>query len=442
MREWAFAALIFGILLLYPIWNGYPFLFPDSWGYYGVCPDLMRSPVLGCALRPATLAAGPWAYVAVQCAAAALALAYLRGPVLGGRHGLAMCLALLASGLGFFTGWLMADAWSLLGLIGLFAVATGRFGPGAALLLSFACATHLGNFPIYGAAALMMLPFVAGRLKYAARVLLCLALAAAAVFGLSLFRGQPRHGGPSLNVMLASRILHDVPRVLEEKCRNAPGFELCAQKEAVLKYAAEDHQSFTWNTPTNLGLGWEKADRLSREIVLFSLREMPRFFRDHLEAALANTAALLFDTKLSNGFEPFGPGSVAVEDLRATFPADVDAYLRSHQADGSLERLMQQMDRSLGGLVRLAAVACMIAVATSWRTRSADPLIRLAALALAAGLANAFIMSNLSGVYGRYQARLAFLLLFPGFALLGRALGHLSRGWRGGHGEGPPQFPD
>ncbi len=131
IHEWAFAALLFGLLLLYPVWNGYPFLFPDSWGYYGVCPDEMRSPVLGCALRPVTLAGGPWAFAAVQCAATALSLAYLWGPA--ARHGAMAspwCLALLASGVGFYSGWLMADVWSLFGTLGLFAVATGRFRAG------------------------------------------------------------------------------------------------------------------------------------------------------------------------------------------------------------------------------------------------------------------------------------------------------------------------
>ncbi|MCK7505934.1 MAG: hypothetical protein MZV70_18925 [Desulfobacterales bacterium] len=35
--------------------NGFPFLFPDFWGYSGACPDEMRSPVLGCAMRPVHL---------------------------------------------------------------------------------------------------------------------------------------------------------------------------------------------------------------------------------------------------------------------------------------------------------------------------------------------------------------------------------------------------
>ena len=57
--------------------NGFPFLFPDSWGYSGACPDEMRSPVLGCAMRPFTWLAGHWAYALVQCAVTAFAVVLL-----------------------------------------------------------------------------------------------------------------------------------------------------------------------------------------------------------------------------------------------------------------------------------------------------------------------------------------------------------------------------
>ena len=75
--EGVLSAVVFGLLLLHPLLNGYPFLFPDSWGYFGACPDEMRSPVLGCAMRPFTSIGGNWAYVAVQCAATAFAMVLL-----------------------------------------------------------------------------------------------------------------------------------------------------------------------------------------------------------------------------------------------------------------------------------------------------------------------------------------------------------------------------
>lgn len=136
--EWACTALVFGLLMLHPIINGFPFLFPDFWGYSGACPDEMRSPVLGCAMRPFTWIGGNWAYAAVQCAATAFAMVLLWSRVLERRHTGALCAALLASGLGLFSGWVMADVWTLTGLIGLFVIVSGHFHPAAAGLLAFA----------------------------------------------------------------------------------------------------------------------------------------------------------------------------------------------------------------------------------------------------------------------------------------------------------------
>jgi hypothetical protein len=115
--EWFSFVLIFGLLLLHPVLNGYPFLFGDSWAYCCKCPDATRSPVLGCLLRPAVLAAGNWGYVVIQCAAAAFAFAFLSGIVLKRNHPYALVVSLLVSGAGIFAGWILADIWTLIGLI-------------------------------------------------------------------------------------------------------------------------------------------------------------------------------------------------------------------------------------------------------------------------------------------------------------------------------------
>ena len=96
--EWAAFALTFGVVLLPSLLNGFPFLFPDSWGYSGACPDEMRSPVIGCAMRPFTWLAGHWAYAVVQCAVTAFAVVLLWSRALKRRGTLALGAALLLSG--------------------------------------------------------------------------------------------------------------------------------------------------------------------------------------------------------------------------------------------------------------------------------------------------------------------------------------------------------
>jgi hypothetical protein len=320
--------------------NGFPFLFPDFWGYSGACPDEMRSPVLGCAMQPFTRFGGNWAYVVVQCAATAFALVLLWSRALKRQHTGALCAAALASGVGLYSGWVMADAWTLIGLIGLFVVASGNFHPLAALLLAFACGTHFGNFPVFGTAALAMLPFVRERARYALRTVGCFLAAVALVVAMNLIGGQIKFGSGNGSVFIASRVLHDMPELLELKCRQDPDFTLCQRKGEVIAWSAENHQSFTWSGFYNLGLDWPQYNRVCRELVLFSLRDDPRRLFEHAAAALRNTWRLLIFPELSNGFEPFGPDSFVAGDLRIAFPDELEAYLSSRQANGDLEDLL------------------------------------------------------------------------------------------------------
>jgi len=422
LPEWAAFALVSGLLLLPSFVNGFPFLFPDSWGYSGACPDEMRSPVLGCSMRPVTWLGGNWAYAVVQSAAAAAAIVLLWSRVLKRRSTAALLIAVIASGVGLFSGWVMADVWTLVGFICLFVIAVGHFHPIVAGGLAFACGVHFGNFPTFGATALALLPIVPARRRYIVRVGLCIVGAAALVMAANLIGGSIKFGSGNGSVFLASRILHDMPEVLELKCRQDPDFQMCRRKDEVLAWSAENHQSFTWTGFYNLGLDWPDFNRICRELVLFSLRDAPRSLFTHAAAAVRNSARLLFLPELSNGFETYGPDSFVAEDLRIAFPADVAPYLRSRQANGDLERFLKKLDAPFAALVWLANLGCLISVVRGRNHCRSDVLVQLALFALIAAVANAVFMSNLSGVFGRYQARIEFLPIFAALALIGRRI--------------------
>ena len=77
----------------------------------------MRSPTLGFAMRPVILIAGIWGFVIVQTAATALSLAFLSKYVFGDVRKRVVFLSIVLAGVGLFSGWLMADIWTVMGLI-------------------------------------------------------------------------------------------------------------------------------------------------------------------------------------------------------------------------------------------------------------------------------------------------------------------------------------
>ncbi len=420
LPEWGAFALVFSLLLLPALLNGFPFLFPDSWGYSGACPDELRSPVLGCAMRPFTWAGGNWAYAIVQSAATAAAIVLLWSRVLKRRGLGAVLAAVIAAGVGLFSGWVMADVWTLVGFICLFAIGAGYFHPLAAGALAFACGAHFGNFPIFGTAALALLPIVRARKAYAVQVALCFAAAAGLIVGANLFGGSIKFGSGNGTVFLASRILHDMPEVLVRKCGQDPGFAMCPRRDEVLAWSTENHQSFTWVAYYNLGLAWPEFNRVCRELVLFSLRGAPESIYAHAAAVTRNTLRLLLFPDLSNGFETFGSDSFVAEDLRRAFPADVAPYQRSQQATGALEPFLKKLDAPFIAVVWLSLCGCLFFVFLGRRRLREDTTLQLAFYALTAAVVNALFMSNLSGVFGRYQARIAFLPILAVLMLIAR----------------------
>lgn len=422
-----FFAACFGLMLLHPLLNGFPLLFPDSWAYCAECPDGTRSPVLGCATRPLVAAAGIWGYVVFQCAAVAWVFTLLTGAVFQRRDAAAVLAAIVVSGAGIFAGWVLADVWTLAGLICLFAVSSGCASPPTLLLLAFALATHFGNFPVYAATAFGFLPFVRERLKFTLRVVVCTLAALSLAAASNLLGGRLKltsGNGPSF---LAARMLHDFPGLIEDVCRERPDFGLCRHKAEVLHWSQADPGSFIWIFIDQLGYDSAEFSRLSGELVLYSLSKYPGYYPRHLAAAVRNTLELLSVYELSDGHTPYAAEPYVFETMQPHFPGQGDRYRESLQGDGRLQALLKAVEVPLTALVWVSTLAGFAYAVARRRSLGDDPLARFAVFALVAVLANAFFMSTISGVFGRYHARLGFLLLFPGIALAARGLHALAR---------------
>lgn len=424
--EWISFAITFSILILYPLMSGYPFINWDSWGYAsGSCPSNIRSPVLGCAMRPVVLLGGPWGFVIAQSAVTAYLLVFLSNLVLKRYHNkYVFYIAIIIAGVGIHTGSLMADVWTLIGFICLFVISIGYVYPIMAILLAISYAVHFGNFIVYTATAFLFLFFVKYKLKYITTILFCLLGAFVLIITANLFKGSiwisPRLGGMSL---LSSRILHDIPEVIDNKCIEDPDFKFCEIQEDIHIWSDPDIlQRLTFKGRLKLNLSWDEFNELSKEMVFYSLKGN---YLKHLLALFQNTYALISSYDLSHGVSSLPKDSAPVRGLKRWFPDDLDDYLKSWQASGRVKKALIRLETPLSLLFGLTFIICLVYIVYHWKTRHEDVIVKLSCFAVIAVFLNAFIMSVMSGPFSRFHTRIGFLMIFPAFIIVSRLIEHI-----------------
>jgi len=372
-------------------------------------------------MRPAVLLGGPWGYVVVQSAATAFSLVFLSNIVLKRYYKYTFYISLIISGVGFYAGFLLADVWTLIGFICLFSISIGYGYAIIAVLLAFSCSVHYGNFPIFTATALLFLPFVRYKAKYITIIFFCILSAIVLISTANLFGGlririSPRLGG---FILLSSRILHDIPEVIDRKCLDDPEFKLCEIKEEIHRWSSSpSFHNWTWNGRKQLNISWNEFNELSKEVVFYSLKG---FFIEHLSALVRNTYSLLSSYELSYGIMPYSADgdSEAIRGLKRHFPDELHVYLKSWQARGKVRKL-EKLEMPLSVFFGLSIMICLAYIGLYWKTRHEDVILKLSIFAVIAVLMNAFFVTAINGPYGRFQPRIGFLLIFPALALISR----------------------
>ena len=417
--DWTGVAFIFGLLMLYPLMNGYPFIYYDSWTYAsGLCRPSMRSPILGCAMRPIILAAGIWGYVIVQTAATAISFVFLSRYVFGYAHMRVLFLSIVFAWVGLFSGWLMADIWTLIGLISLFAVLTGYASQFIAILLIFALATHYGNFPIFLGIAIWFWLFIRNSKRSMILVILCL------LGGMTLIvtthfamNGKPQFTTKTSFSFIASRILYDIPDIIEKKCQEDPSFRLCAMKSDMLAARGTQHSSLMWYMLKRDDISGREFESLARELVIYSL---PRFPLEHIVAVVKNTFYQLSFFPIRDDFSPLRDGSIVFKQFPKLFPAGFLSYQKSMQADGYFPVAFARLETPLSIFYWIAMLICLASVMTEWRKLRGDIQLQLSLFVVIAVIVNAFFMANLSGFLGRFHTRIVFLPMFAALTITWR----------------------
>jgi hypothetical protein len=418
------AAILGGaVLLAWPaLLNGYPLVFSDTGGF------------LHQTTGPLMLWDKPWVYgpllhlfhwrttLWLPLAAQALVVSHLlwltqrvlRGGAAPGAHVAACGVAAALTAAPFTVALLMPDVFAPVVLLALLLLGLGGAGlaRGEAAWLggiaALGVAAHLAHLPLALAAVGMVL--ATGRWRGAIRAALPLAAAVALVLATNAVGHGRAAISPHGATFLLARLQADGPAtdIIRARCP-AAGWYLCAFVDRF----PMDSQAFLWgpDSPVNRDaegqprfLGGAMISREAAEIVAETLRAHPAGVA---AAILRNTLAQIATVSI---------GDTLTSDNLATAlrPRIAEAFPRFERAafDGAL----QARDALLPAVawlvpVHLVALILSVPLLAAGALRGGDPLRRWFALALLGGLvANAVATGGLSGVFPRYQARIAWLL--------------------------------
>ncbi len=432
-RWWAApAAVVAGaVLLAWPaLLNGYPLVFSDTGGF------------LHQTTGPLMLWDKPWIYgpflhlfhwrttLWLPLAAQALVVSHLlwvtqsvlRGGATPGAHVAACTVAAALTAAPFTVALLMPDVFAPVVLLALLLLGLGGGGltRGEAAWLggiaALGIAAHPAHLPLALAAIGMVL--VTGRWRGAVRAALPLAAAVALV----LATNAVGHGRAALSphgaTFLLARLQADGPatEVIRAQCP-AAGWYLCAFADRF----PMDSQTFLWSpeSPVNRDaagqarfLGGAMISREAAEIVAETLRT---YSADVAGAILRNTLAQIATISIGDTLTSHNLATALRPRIAEAFPGmELAAFDDALQARDALLPAVAWVVPA--HLVTLILALPLLAVGA---LRGSDPLRRWFALALLAGLvANAVATGGLSGVFPRYQARIAWLLPVVAMLLL------------------------
>jgi hypothetical protein len=404
--------------------NGYPLVFSDTGGF------------LHQTLGPLMLWDKPWVYgpllhalhgrltLWLPLAAQALMVSWLlwlvqrvlRGAAAPAAH-LAVCGVAALTTAPFTVALLMPDVFApalvlALALLGFAAERLGRGERAALVLLAMlGTAAHLAHLPL--ALALALLPLLALRGRGA---LLAAAPLAGAV-ALLLASNAVGHGRAALSphgaTFMLARLQADGPAaaVIRARCP-AAGWYLCAFADRL----PMDANDFLWDpaSPVNRGpdgaprfLGGAMLSAEAGQIVAATLREHPVAV---LRAMLHNTVMQLTTAGIGDTLGADHLAAALRPRIAQGFSAhELAAFEAGLQARDALrDRVAWLAPLHAAGLL-LALPLLALAGWRAWRDRDAARLGLLAAI-LVGVLGNAAATGGLSGVFPRYQARIAWLL--------------------------------
>ncbi len=422
LAVWAMSGTAMILLLLAPaIWNGFPFIFPDTGGYVTRPMDgdlgMGRSALYGLFLYLGIPFAF-WPNVVIQAAVTVwLLVLTLRVTGLGGRPWLALgvvTMLTVATGLPWYAGQLMPDILFSSAALALFLLVFGQGriarleSIGLAAVIALAIPSHMAAAGLcLGVIVALWLISKLPRIDLPKPRLRVAALAVVAGIALSPLTNVAITGTLSFTPggvsFLFGRLIEDgiVARYLDERCPD-PALTLCTVKDEI----PDEADAWLWGHDTafyKLG-GWQGLGAEQKAIIFDSIQRYPLM---HLETAVTASVGqmLRFGTELA--IHTNGP---TIETFRERMPQWMPALMRAEQQRKSFEVAPLNVLHVPVAALAIIGLGAVLLMRRRWNISPA--IAALCATVLLALAVNAVVCGVFSHPVDRYQSRLVWLAPF------------------------------
>lgn len=437
LGSWRMILAIFAaaLLLCWPaFYNGYPLLYDDSASYLDTIDPrkaIWARPVFYTLfLRPFHLHTWLWPATFVQ----SLILAHLIYVVarvtldrLTPEGYLLLMFVPALTMLPWLTSMIMPHAFTGVVVLGLFLLgfAADRLGPFekwyVALLTAGAITTHMSHLGLAVGVLFTILVLRAwlrpdGRPRRASAAILAFPVAAALLAQVavnSYVRGTFSIA-PATPIFLLARFIADGPavRYLHDACPERK-FILCAYLDELPSHA----DAFLWprDGVFRRAGGAPVLQDEAREIVIGTLRTYPGW---QLARTAGNVMRQLVDLRIDSIMPATNPERLQHYPIRRYiqrfFPGAYEDYLASRQSTGRLPTAALNMTH---GILTVVSLVTGLFLTIRFMRRGSTMMVALPLVIAAALLINATVTASVSGVFGHYQGRLAWLVTL--YAALG-----------------------
>jgi hypothetical protein len=400
--------------------NGYPLLFPDSYGYLGFDPRVasasLRQVTLEFITRPLYPLLGVWSVVAIQAAILSYLISLFSSKYLTRIKAFDWAALMIISQLPFYVAFVMADIWLVISVLAFLSLLKEfRWPP--FLILAFAITVHGSHFYIFITSAMLALVMFTGRAHIIKVSLAAMLLASIFTGFVNGLLGHDKNKELSWT-LVGSKILVQIPNAIERKCIEDADFLLCPYRDNIQAGASDWCEDlpdcYVWKKQSFFhDIDRTELKAASRELFAFTLLNMPGAF---IEATLVDS--LRFQRfQCSGDLGPLALAEAGIEPTLSGAPLHPNgvmisnpAYERSLQAANVWGR--QQVCGTLANLKLLTYIIGTIGLALLFFFGS-QTAAKTALFCVVVLLINDLFFAALSGAYLRYHDRGLFLLMIP-----------------------------